>query len=69
MTNPAVTTPSLAGLGVIEPNHWYLQEDVKQLLRLKATSLGREIRERRLWAVRRCGRCYILGQWILDWLA
>ena len=47
----------------------YDLEAARTTLGLKQGTLPREIRMRRLRASKRGGRYYILGQWLLDWLA
>lgn len=54
---------------VIEPNGVYLPETVRKALKLRASSLRREIREQRLRVAKRCGRYYLLGSWLLEWIA
>src|SRR4051812_4101706 len=43
--------------------------DATALLGLPANCLPREIRKRRLRASRRGGCYWLLGQWLLDWIA
>jgi hypothetical protein len=42
---------------------------VRKAMKLRSSSIRREVREGRLRVAKRCGRYYIVGQWILDWLA
>jgi hypothetical protein len=53
----------------IAPTAVYDTVAVRTMLRLKLSSLRREIREGRLRVSRRCGRNYFLGAWLLAWLA
>jgi hypothetical protein len=63
------TEPQLAAPFVIDPNGVYLPETVRKALKLRASSIRREVREGRLRVAKRCGRHYLLGTWILEWLA
>lgn len=54
---------------VIDPNGIYLPEAVRKALKLRASSIRREVREGRLRVAKRCGRHFILGAWLLDWIA
>jgi hypothetical protein len=42
---------------------------VQEALGLRRTTLPREIRAGRLRAAKRAGRIFILGEWILEWIA
>ncbi len=53
----------------IDPNGVYFPDDVRRLLRLKTSSIRSEKRAGRLRVARRCGRYYILGAWLLEWIA
>jgi hypothetical protein len=53
----------------IAPTAVYDTTAVRTMLRLKVSSLRREVREGRLRVSRRCGRNYFLGEWLLAWLA
>jgi hypothetical protein len=53
---------------VIDPNAVLLAEDVRRLLRLRTSTLRREIRSGRLRVCKRAGRYFFLGQQLLDWL-
>jgi hypothetical protein len=59
------TTPSVHA---IDPNGVYFVDTFQAIFRLRKSSLRREIRENRLRVSKRCGRYYLLGEWILDWL-
>jgi hypothetical protein len=60
MTEPAVH--------VIAPTAVYLVEDAKRILRLKESTIRREVREGRLRVSKRAGRYFILGSWLVEWL-
>jgi hypothetical protein len=53
---------------VIDPNAVILADDLRSMLRLKASTLRREIREGRLRVCKRAGRYFFLGQQVLAWL-
>jgi len=53
---------------VIDPNQVFSLSQAAATLGLAKTSLPREIRARRLIAYRRCGRNYILGKDLLNWI-
>jgi hypothetical protein len=61
--------PQLAAPFVIDPNGIYLPETVRKALKLRASSIRREVREGRLRIAKRCGRHFILGAWLLAWVA
>lgn len=64
---PPATVESFGHL--IHPSAVYLASEVRRLLRLRESSLRREIREGRLRVVKRCGRYYFLGEQLLEWLS
>jgi hypothetical protein len=43
-------------------------ESARAALGLTKTTLGRELRLRRLRCAKRAGRYFILGEWLLEWL-
>jgi hypothetical protein len=53
---------------VIHDTGVYTTDQVRTMLRLRQSSLRREIREGRLRVSKRCGRYYFLGRQLLDWL-
>jgi hypothetical protein len=53
---------------VINPNALYFQDELRQLLRLKESTVRRELREGRLRVSKRAGRYIFLGAWILEWV-
>jgi len=53
---------------VIDPNAVYFVENARRLLRLKESTIRREVRERRLRISKRAGRYYLLGEWLLEWI-
>src|SRR5262249_37654821 len=63
---PAPAAP--LAVHVVHPNAVYTVAQAQAALGLRANSLKREIRQKRLRVARRCGRYYLLGEWILLWL-
>lgn len=63
-----VSNTSLPTPHIIQPTAVYFVDDARTLLRLRASSLRREIRLGRLRVTKRCGRYYILGKWLIDWI-
>jgi hypothetical protein len=53
---------------VIHPTGVYRLDELTALLRLKRTSLAREVRERRLQVHKRCGIYFFLGDEVLAWI-
>lgn len=53
----------------IKPNAVYLPSQIRTALHLRASSLRTEWRRGRLRIIRRCGRNYLLGRDVLEWLA
>lgn len=53
---------------VIHPNGIYTREIAQRILSLTKTTIGRELRLRRLRCAKRAGRIFILGEWLLTWL-
>jgi hypothetical protein len=53
---------------VIDPTGVYTPAWVRSALRLRGSTLRREIREGRLTVSKRAGRYFILGEQLLDWL-
>lgn len=64
---PAPATDS-GHVHVIDPNAVFLVDDARRLLRLRASTIRREVREGRLRIAKRAGRYYILGTWLLQWI-
>src|SRR5262249_21734273 len=52
----------------IHPTSVYSVDEAQAILRLKDSSIRREVREGRLKVAKRCGRYYLLGKWIIEWL-
>jgi hypothetical protein len=62
-------TPSpVLSLVVIDPNAVIMPDDLRRMLRLKTSTLRREIREGRLRVCKRAGRYFFLGEQVLAWL-
>lgn len=53
---------------VIAPDAVYFVEDAQRALRLKKSTIRREVREGRLRISKRAGRYFLLGEWILEWI-
>jgi hypothetical protein len=67
---PPYSEPARAGpLLTIHPNDVYTAEGVQAALRLRRSTLRREIREGRLRVSRRGGKYLFLGSWLLLWIA
>jgi hypothetical protein len=61
--------PPVVPLGcIIDPHAVFRLGALTSLLGLKRSSLAREIREKRLRVVKRCGTYFFLGSDILEWL-
>src|SRR5262249_53509674 len=53
---------------VLDPRAVFTADEVRRALRLKASTIRRELREGRLRVSKRAGRYYILGRWLLEWI-
>ncbi len=53
---------------IIYPTAVYSAEEARRALRLRESTIRREVREGRLRVARRAGRHFILGSWLLRWL-
>jgi len=53
---------------IIVPNAVYAIAALNETLGLKAGTIPRELRLRRLRYAKRAGRVFILGSWVLEWL-
>jgi hypothetical protein len=63
------TPPAPPPVRVVSPGAVYLAAEFRQLFGLKASSLRREVREGRLIVSKRCGKYFVVGSRILEWLA
>lgn len=54
---------------VLHPNTVLTLASARALLGLSKSGLQREIRLGRLRCSKRAGKCWILGAWLLEWLA
>jgi hypothetical protein len=54
---------------VIRADAVYTPATARDALGLSKTTLGREIRLGRLRHTKRAGRSFIMGSWLLEWLA
>jgi hypothetical protein len=62
-----VTSPVVPSLD-IRPDGVYLPTQIRVALGLKSSSLRTEWRHGRLRVIRRCGKNYLLGRDVLEWL-
>jgi hypothetical protein len=62
------TRANLASAHVIDPNGVYFLDTAQAILRLRDSTVRREVREGRLRIAKRAGRYYLLGEWLLDWI-
>jgi hypothetical protein len=53
---------------VIHPSGIYTGEDLRRIFGLRASSVRRELRLRRLRIAKRCGRYFCLGKWVQEWI-
>jgi hypothetical protein len=68
MPRKSADAPPTPPARVIDPNGVYFVEEARQLLHLRGTSIRREVRQGRLRVSKRCGRYYLLGRWLLEWI-
>ena len=68
LTTALRSTPALPAGRLIEPTAVYRLAELTALLGLKASSLSREVRERRLRVHKRCGIYFFTGADVLDWI-
>ena len=62
---PAAPPPPV----LIEPNGVYRPAWLWKALGLTKSTISTEVRQRRLRVARRAGRHYLLGTWVLEWIA
>jgi hypothetical protein len=53
---------------IVDPNRVYTVEEFRDEFFLRESSVRREVREARLRVSKRCGRYFLLGRWIIEWL-
>jgi Helix-turn-helix domain len=53
---------------VIQETAVYSVEEAQAALRLRPSTIRRELREGRLRVAKRAGRYYLLGEWLMEWL-
>ena len=64
-----VADPSTApSVHVIDAQAVYSVDDARRFLRLKQSTIRREVREGRLRVAKRAGRYFILGRWLIEWI-
>jgi hypothetical protein len=67
---PSVPEKFRAGpLLTIHPNDVYSAAGAREALGLTASTIRREVREGRLRVSKRAGRYFLLGAWLLEWIA
>jgi hypothetical protein len=54
---------------IIDPNGVYRPDWLWRVLGMARTTFSTEVRRRRLRVARRAGRYYLLGSWVLEWIA
>ncbi len=52
----------------IDPTAVYSVLEAQAALKLKRSTIRRELREGRLRVSKRAGRYFLLGEWLLEWL-
>lgn len=62
-----MTTPPVQP-HVIVPNAVYGVSEAQAALRLKKSTIRREVKAGRLRVSKRAGRYFILGQWLIEWI-
>ncbi len=68
-SKPPATSTTLTDPAVIHPTAVYSLADAARLLGLRKNCLPREVRLGRLRVSKRAGRYFVLGQWLLEWVA
>lgn len=61
--------PTPADAVVLQPTAVYSLDDARRLLKLRKNCLPREVRLGRLRVSKRAGRYFVLGEWLLAWIA
>jgi hypothetical protein len=64
----APAEPVAPTVHVIHPAAVYTMDDARRVLRLRQSTIRREVREGRLRIACRAGRRYLLGEWLLQWI-
>ena len=67
-TAPRPAPTAAAAVHVIAPTAVYFVDDVIHLLRLRKSTVRRELREGRLRVAKRAGRYFLLGKWLIEWI-
>jgi hypothetical protein len=65
---PSAAPAATPAVHVIEPSGVYTVDDTRRILKLRQSTIRREVREGRLRVARRAGRYYLLGEWLLEWI-
>jgi hypothetical protein len=68
-SEPDPTPPPASGPHVVHPTAVYTLGQAQAALGLRPTTLKREVRRGRLRVVRRGGKYFTLGAWVLAWLS
>jgi hypothetical protein len=66
--SPAAEPAAAPTVHILDPRGVYFVDTFQRLFRLRKSSVRREARAGRLRLAKRCGRYFILGAWILEWL-
>jgi hypothetical protein len=67
-SNDGPPGPAVTPVHVIMPTAVYTADQAQRILRLRPSTIRREVREGRLRVSRRGGRYYLLGEWLIEWL-
>ena len=62
---PLTPTPTVHE---IRPHAVYFLDQAQQILRLRPSTIRRELREGRLRLAKRAGKYFILGKWLIEWI-
>jgi hypothetical protein len=68
MRRAPAAAPPAAAVHVIAEHGVYGVDDAIRVLRLRKSTVRREVREGRLRVSKRAGRYYILGRWLIEWI-
>ena len=60
--------PPVAAPHVIAPTAVYSVVEAQAALRLKESTIRREVREGRLRVSKRAGKYLLLGEWLIEWV-
>lgn len=66
--SPEPAPAQVPDIFVVNPTSIFTSESFRRLFGLRASSLRREVRERRLRVHKRCGKYLIIGEDVLAWI-